>query len=68
MNVDVGTLWRTGPAAAGNVVHADYRNQVVAFKRYTFDGDLILIVVNAGNSQWGSNDYGVNMGGESLSI
>lgn len=26
---------------------------------------MILIVVNAGNSQWGSNDYGVNMGGES---
>lgn len=50
---------------AGNVVHVDYDNQVVAFKRYTFDGDLILVVVNAGNSQWGSNDYGVNMGGES---
>jgi len=50
---------------AGNVVHVDYENQVVAFKRYTLDGDLVLVVVNAGNSQWGANEYGVNMGGES---
>ena len=41
---------------AGNVVHVDYENQVVAFKRYTFDGDLLLVVVNVGNSQWGSKD------------
>jgi len=50
---------------AGNVVHVDYENQVVAFKRYTLNGDLVLVIVNAGNAQWGSNDYGVNMGGES---
>lgn len=49
----------------GNVVHVDYQNQVVAFKRYSSDGDLVLVIVNAGNSQWNSNDYGVNMGGES---
>jgi len=29
------------------------------------DGDVLLVVVNAGNGQWGSSDYGVNMGGES---
>ena len=65
---DVNNIRWAHPALrspAGNVVHVDYDNQVVAFKRYTLDGDLILIVVNAGNSQWGSNDYGVNMGGES---
>jgi len=50
---------------AGNVVHVDYENQVVAFKRYTLDGDLVLVIANAGNSQWGANDYVVNMGGES---
>lgn len=50
---------------AGNVVHIDSQNQVVAFKRYTMDGDLILVVVNAGNSTWGFSDYAVNMGGES---
>ena len=50
---------------AGNVVHVDYQNQVVAFKRYDLNGDLILIVVNAGNGQWASNSYGVYMGGES---
>jgi 1,4-alpha-glucan branching enzyme len=50
---------------AGNVVHVDYENQVVAFRRYTLDGDLVLVVVNAGNSQWDANGYGVDMGGES---
>jgi len=65
---DVNNIRWNHPALrspAGNVVQVDYDNQVVAFKRYTVDGDLILVVVNAGNSQWGSNDYGVNMGGES---
>jgi 1,4-alpha-glucan branching enzyme len=65
---DVNNIRWAHPALrspAGNVVHVDYENQVVAFKRYTFDGDLILIVVNAGDYQWGSNNYGVNMGGES---
>ena len=52
-------------SAAGNVVHVDYQNQVVAFTRYDMDGDVLLVVVNAGNGQWGSSDYGVNMGGES---
>jgi len=50
---------------AGSVVHVDYQNQVVAFKRYNMDGDVLLVVVNAGNGQWGSNEYGVNMGGDS---
>ncbi len=49
----------------GSVVHVDYQNQVVAFKRYNMDGDVLLVVVNAGNGQWGSNEYGVNMGGDS---
>ena len=50
---------------AGSVVHVDDQNQVVAFTRYNMDGDVLLVVVNAGNGQWGSNEYGVNMGGES---
>lgn len=65
---DVNNLRWSHPALrspAGNVVHRDFTNQVVAFKRYTFDGDLILVVVNAGDSQWDSNGYGVNMDGES---
>jgi 1,4-alpha-glucan branching enzyme len=50
---------------AGSVVHVDYQNQVVAFKRYNMDGDVLLVVVNAGDGQWGSSEYGVNMGGDS---
>ena len=65
---DVNNIRWSHPAlrsAAGNIVHVDYQGQVVAFKRYTLGGDLVLVVVNAGDSQWGSNNYGVNMGGES---
>jgi 1,4-alpha-glucan branching enzyme len=50
---------------AGQVVHVDNQNQVVAFTRYNTEGDVLLVVVNAGNGQWRSGDYGVNMGGES---
>ena len=50
---------------AGNVVHVDRQAQVVAFKRYTLDGDLVLVVVNAGDAQFAFHDYGVEMGGES---
>jgi 1,4-alpha-glucan branching enzyme len=65
---DVNSLRWSHPALrspAGNVVHIDGQNQVVGFKRYTLDGDVIMVVVNAGNSQWSSGDYDVNMGGES---
>jgi 1,4-alpha-glucan branching enzyme len=65
---DVNNIRWAHPALrspAGNVVHRDFTNQVVAFKRYTFDGDLLLVVVNAGDSQWTSNSYGVDMQGES---
>ena len=65
---DVNNLRWTHPALrspAGSVVHVDFQNQVVGFKRYTMDGDLVLVVVNAGDSQWGAGNYGVNMGGES---
>jgi len=51
-------------SAAGSVVHVDYQNQVVAFTRYNLEGDVLLVVVNAGDGQWGSGDYGVNMGGQ----
>jgi 1,4-alpha-glucan branching enzyme len=49
---------------AGNVTHVDRQGQVVAFKRYSFDGDLVLVVVNASDNQWAFHDYGVDLGGE----
>lgn len=65
---DINNLRWAHPALrspAGNVVHTDYQNQVVAFKRYNMDGDVLLMVVNASDGQWNGNQYGVNMGGES---
>jgi 1,4-alpha-glucan branching enzyme len=65
---DVNNLRWAHPALrspSGSVVHVDNQNQVVAFTRYNTLGDVLLVVVNAGNGQWGSSDYGVNMGGES---
>jgi 1,4-alpha-glucan branching enzyme len=50
---------------AGIVVHTDYQNQVVAFKRYDLVGDVLLVVVNAGDGQWSGNQYGVSLAGDS---
>src|SRR5205823_2328645 len=47
-----------------NLLHADYQGQVVAFKRYNFEGDIVLVVVNLSDNQWSNSDYGVNMAGE----
>jgi len=65
---DINNLrWRHAAlrSPAGNVTHVDYQGQVVAFKRYTLDGDLLLIVVNVSDNQWAFHDYGVWMAGES---
>ena len=50
---------------AGIVVHTDYQSQVLAFTRYDDNGDVLLIIVNAGDDQWGESNYGVNMAGQS---
>jgi 1,4-alpha-glucan branching enzyme len=68
MVTDVNNLRWQHPALrspAGNVVHVDFQGQVVAFKRYTLDGDIILVIVNVSDSQWPLHNYAVNMGGES---
>lgn len=68
MVADVNNLRWAHPALrspAGNVVHVDYANQVVAFKRYALDGDLLLVVVNVSDNQWTFGEYGVNLAGES---
>lgn len=68
MVTDINNLRWAHPALrspAGNVVHVDRVSQVVAFKRYNGEGDLLLVVVNAGDAQFAFHDYGVNLGGES---
>jgi 1,4-alpha-glucan branching enzyme len=67
MVADIDNLRWQHPALrspAGNVVHIDRSGQVVAFKRYTFDGDLLLVIVNASDNQWSDWNYGVHVGGE----
>jgi 1,4-alpha-glucan branching enzyme len=49
----------------GKVSHTDYEGQVVAFIRWTPNGDRLLVVVNVSDKQWAFHDYGVDMGGES---
>jgi 1,4-alpha-glucan branching enzyme len=49
---------------AGNVTHVDRQGQVVAFKRYTNESDVVLVVVNVGDNQWAFHDYAVDLGGE----
>src|ERR1017187_2028943 len=49
---------------AGFVVHTDKQNQVVGFKRYDLAGDVLLVVVNAGDGQWDGNQYAMSMAGD----
>lgn len=44
------------------VVHRDYDNNVIAFKRWNDAGDLVLVVVNAGEASFGDHSYGVRPG------
>lgn len=65
---DINQLRWAHPALrspAGSVVHVDNENQVVGFKRYDLNGDVLLVVVNAGNGQWSGNGYGVSLAGDS---
>jgi 1,4-alpha-glucan branching enzyme len=50
--------------ANGFVTHNDTQNQVTAFKRYNANGDVLLVVVNAGNGVWSGNQYGVSLAGD----
>lgn len=49
----------------GLVTHIDRLNTVVAFKRYNDQGDVLLVIVNAGDGQWSMNQYAVSLSGDS---
>jgi 1,4-alpha-glucan branching enzyme len=51
-------------APGGRLVHVDEKNHVVAFVRYGFEGDRVLVVVNASNQQSAHGDYRVTMANE----
>ncbi len=46
------------------ISHQDHDNQVVAFKRWR-DGNLVLTVVNLGDTNFGDHSYGVATDGQS---
>jgi 1,4-alpha-glucan branching enzyme len=45
--------------------HEDRTNGVVAFKRWNNEGNVVLVVVNAGEGEWRFSDYGVWLNGSS---
>ena len=44
--------------------HEDRPNGILAFKRWSNDGNIVLVVINIGEGEWRFNDYGLNMGGD----
>ena len=71
MVTDVNNLRWNHPAlrsAAGQITHTDRSNHVVAFKRWDDAGDVILVVVNAGDGQWANSQYAVGLAGDSGSF
>ena len=41
------------------VTHEDYQNNVLAFKRWNHEGDVVLVVVNSGEENFAHHKYGV---------
>jgi 1,4-alpha-glucan branching enzyme len=67
MVADINNLRWSHPALrspGGQITHLDDRNGVVGFKRYNDGGDVLLVVVHAGDGQWTSNQYGVDLKGD----
>jgi 1,4-alpha-glucan branching enzyme len=44
------------------VTHVDYHNQVIGFKRWDYQGNIVLVVVNLGSSSFDGHSYGVSTG------
>jgi hypothetical protein len=49
---------------AGQITHTDPSNNVVAFKGWNNAGDVMLVVVNAGDGQWDNTQYSVSLAGD----
>lgn len=67
MVADINNLRWNHPALrspAGQITHTDPSNNVVAFKRWNNAGDVILVVVNAGDGQWDNTQYSVSLAGD----
>jgi 1,4-alpha-glucan branching enzyme len=67
MVADINNLRWNHPALrspVGQITHTDPSNNVVAFKRWNNAGDVILVVVNAGDGQWDNTEYSVSLAGD----
>jgi 1,4-alpha-glucan branching enzyme len=67
MVADINNLRWNHPALrspAGQIAHTDPSNNVVAFKRWNNAGDVLLVVVNAGDGQWDNTQYSVSLAGD----
>lgn len=65
---DVNKLRWNHPALrspAGQITHTDHMNNVVGFKRWNNAGDVLLVVVNAGDGEWDNTRYAVGLNGDS---
>jgi len=43
-----------------DITHEDHYNKIVAFKRWNNEGDVILVVINAGDSSFVNRTYGLH--------
>jgi 1,4-alpha-glucan branching enzyme len=67
MVADINNLRWNHPALrypAGRITHTDPSNNAVTFKRWNNAGDVILIVVNAGDRQRDNTQYSVSLAGD----
>jgi 1,4-alpha-glucan branching enzyme len=42
------------------ITHEDYSNNILAFKRWNNEGDVLLVVINAGDNTFTDHSYGLN--------
>jgi len=47
-----------------DIIHKDYLNNVLAFKRWNNEGDVVVVVVNAGDNSFTDRSYGLKTGQE----
>jgi 1,4-alpha-glucan branching enzyme len=48
------------------VTHIDHNHQIIAFKRWDHNGNIVLVVVNLGDRSFENHSYGVNTGQDGL--
>src|SRR5260370_38662221 len=68
MVTDINNLRWSHPAfrsPTGQITHTDFTNNVIAFKRWNNEGDVLLIVANPGDGQWDNTQYAVHLAGDS---